>query len=643
MLLFDAAADYIEIASGSKWNFTPGNERAWSFRLRTGSSLPDSDTEYQSYHLIWDTDIALLQVVAYNNSGVLLFGVMYRTGSGGFPTASGHALCVAPFAINTNYHVVVNLPAAIENTAIYVDGELQTITTSLAYQVSTSIVTDANRISDGIGLTGSFQISHLSVHNAVLDSDERTALASDPYACLKFDNLLAYFPVNETSGVTIYDRTASPANGTLNGTPTWQTNPYPYPSYSAAKYEPPSGRVLHGLGQFVDVFYTYAENWTLVSDYETAVGEDPLIYSTYASIDPDVDWVDVAYFTEDVSIDYVLNIGLMLWDGDFGDDMIVTPAYILDGDWDARIIEIARQVKNIPGPVYVRPGFEFGSGNSGAHSLGMTAAQFIDIWQYIVDIFRAQGANNIAWIWNTVNPDTFTYMDWYPGDDYVDWWGINYFTAAQIGAADGFVETAATHFKPVMICESNPSANSTTVEATWAAWFTSYFAKIAEYPHIKAFIYISDPWDRTGFWESWADSRINTSTTHSTVRTNYASELSGSEYVHLDEYLANKEIIIPVGAKYLTTPITGQGSVTRSPNYAEFLNDEVVTLTAYPADNWDFTEWGGDLSGSTNPDTVTMSVDRNVTVLFTEEGGGRVINIGMKPNTFISNKYRFIY
>jgi uncharacterized repeat protein (TIGR02543 family) len=44
----------------------------------------------------------------------------------------------------------------------------------------------------------------------------------------------------------------------------------------------------------------------------------------------------------------------------------------------------------------------------------------------------------------------------------------------------------------------------------------------------------------------------------------------------------------------------------------------VVTLTATADAGWTFSNWTGDLTGSTNPDTITMDGNKTVTATFTE-------------------------
>jgi len=72
------------------------------------------------------------------------------------------------------------------------------------------------------------------------------------------------------------------------------------------------------------------------------------------------------------------------------------------------------------------------------------------------------------------------------------------------------------------------------------------------------------------------------------------------------------------GDYMLTIAWVGDGNVTVSPESADLTYAEgtVVTLTAEPGDGYRFDSWGGDLSGSTNPETLTMDSDKSVSALF---------------------------
>ena len=109
--------------------------------------------------------------------------------------------------------------------------------------------------------------------------------------------------------------------------------------------------------------------------------------------------------------------------------------------------------------------------------------------------------------------------------------GINYFTVGQMNASDSFVLDAAARDKPVIICESCPiHSGGTGNPANWNDWFVPYFNKIAQHGHLKAFTYISDPWDRPGHFDDWATSLIDE---NETIRSNYAAELSAPRYIHM--------------------------------------------------------------------------------------------------------------
>ena len=66
----------------------------------------------------------------------------------------------------------------------------------------------------------------------------------------------------------------------------------------------------------------------------------------------------------------------------------------------------------------------------------------------------------------------------------------------------------------------------------------------------------------------------------------------------------------------LTVNVVGGGSVTRDPDSPSYNPATVVELTAVPASGSTFVQWTGDLTGSANPDSLTMDADKNVTATF---------------------------
>jgi uncharacterized protein YjdB len=64
----------------------------------------------------------------------------------------------------------------------------------------------------------------------------------------------------------------------------------------------------------------------------------------------------------------------------------------------------------------------------------------------------------------------------------------------------------------------------------------------------------------------------------------------------------------------LTTSVDGQGSI--SPSGGGYSAGSIVTLTAAGETGWKFDHWGGEVSGSDNPISITMDRDKTVTATF---------------------------
>jgi large repetitive protein len=90
----------------------------------------------------------------------------------------------------------------------------------------------------------------------------------------------------------------------------------------------------------------------------------------------------------------------------------------------------------------------------------------------------------------------------------------------------------------------------------------------------------------------------------------------------------------------LTTNASGSGTIARTPDKPSYNSGETVQLTATPATGWQFSNWSGSASGSTNPLTVTMDGNKTITATFTQlpTGGQQVVSytlINSQTNTDI--------
>jgi uncharacterized repeat protein (TIGR02543 family) len=68
----------------------------------------------------------------------------------------------------------------------------------------------------------------------------------------------------------------------------------------------------------------------------------------------------------------------------------------------------------------------------------------------------------------------------------------------------------------------------------------------------------------------------------------------------------------------LTVANVGSGSVDMNPNQTTYPYGELVTLTATPDPGWVFTGWSGDLTGDTNPDSITVTGNTSILATFAE-------------------------
>jgi len=67
----------------------------------------------------------------------------------------------------------------------------------------------------------------------------------------------------------------------------------------------------------------------------------------------------------------------------------------------------------------------------------------------------------------------------------------------------------------------------------------------------------------------------------------------------------------------LTINVNGAGVVTKTPDQETYLSGTIVDVNAIGDGPWTFSAWSGDLSGSNNPETITMDGNKTVTATFT--------------------------
>lgn len=83
---------------------------------------------------------------------------------------------------------------------------------------------------------------------------------------------------------------------------------------------------------------------------------------------------------------------------------------------------------------------------------------------------------------------------------------------------------------------------------------------------------------------------------------------------------------------YTLTLIATNGSVSLDPDGGSYFENTEVSLTATADPDYEFSGWGGDTSGTTNPLSITMNGDMSITANFDLIIGVGVINLPMNTN-----------
>jgi hypothetical protein len=184
-----------------------------------------------------------------------------------------------------------------------------------------------------------------------------------------------------------------------------------------------------------------------------------------------------------------------------------------DGEYDEVIKKFSAWAKSVDRPIYLRIGYEF----DGPHN-ELEPEEYVMAYRHIVDLMRARGVENIAFVWHSYASLPFKdypLSAWYPGDGYVDWMAISVFGHAYGGTdfgpdCDTVLQFAKEHKKPVMIAESNPinGIDSKNIEV-WNQWFVNFFT-FTYSKNIKAISFINENWSQTGITgiSEWKDSRL---------------------------------------------------------------------------------------------------------------------------------------
>lgn len=266
-----------------------------------------------------------------------------------------------------------------------------------------------------------------------------------------------------------------------------------------ASLVPPRGKRLWGMYR-PELPWNYERFYTIAD----SLGIEPAIVSWYQS------WGDGAehQFKSD-AIAKASEAGLVPmvtwepWLNAFRTGAVLDPessmARVARGDYDAHVSRWAKAVVRARKPILIRPMHELGNpwyGWSTPH--GNAPDLQIAAWRRIVDLFRAAGARNAAFVWTPY--DAMDTLAW-PGREYVDWIALdifNYGTMTESGKWHDFrtllehqLEPVKKYGKPVILAEVGSTGHGGSRKDWWRD--AALALRDGAFPEVRAVVAFDNP------------------------------------------------------------------------------------------------------------------------------------------------------
>ncbi len=289
---------------------------------------------------------------------------------------------------------------------------------------------------------------------------------------------------------------------------------------AAGKFEPPAGKTMLVIGQqresidaYVDEFKTVPAGFMNYTDLAQVTG----LNEPYDGGDGTKDGRHLV----EAYPGTVIQLGLYMVDMLDG---------ALAGEYDASIDRLGQWIADAKAPVYLRIGYECDAPHN-----HYDPQKYIQVYRRIVDRLRNNKVENVAFVWHSYTSYPI-YMgkrvaDFYPGDDYVDWFGVSFFdnSPSNINMMN-VVAMAKEHGKPLMIAESTP-ARIGVQEGMQAfyRWYRPLFQFIEKHD-VNMLCYINVDWDALPMFADfhWKDSRVQA---NKQIRKIWLDEISKGRYV----------------------------------------------------------------------------------------------------------------
>jgi hypothetical protein len=320
--------------------------------------------------------------------------------------------------------------------------------------------------------------------------------------------------------------------------------------------EPEDGKVYHGAQTA-----TYETGGDPLAGYLYALNDStiqPAVRGAFISIPgergPSKALIGLQnFFNSADSIGFIPEVSLFFIGPEGATDSIIA----VSKQYDWIIDSIVALCKGYGKRMFLRVGGEFNGSGPGWNGGGYHPYYYVTMFRKVVNMFTSKGFRDsiaVNWCYEPDAPNDFDSVDiqgalWYPGDEYVDWFGLDVFDASHFdqslpdydtrgitkkGKSERFLAMARSKGKPVYLSETsargiNISSDEQDGINDWQNWFAKFFEFIASHKEIKGFSYINANWPAHAY-PNWGDARIQN---NSYVTQKYKEELKKSKYIHL--------------------------------------------------------------------------------------------------------------
>ncbi|MGH2938053.1 MAG: glycoside hydrolase family 26 protein [Solirubrobacterales bacterium] len=237
------------------------------------------------------------------------------------------------------------------------------------------------------------------------------------------------------------------------------------------------------------------ESAQTLDQYATMVGRKPDIVMDYSNItEPLLTKTEVANLSSRGETPLV---SWQLYQSGYSGPTIPL-SQIAAGAYDVDLRRTAAEAKAMPfGEILIRIGHEM---NGDWYGWSGDPSAFVSAWRHVVSVFRAEGVTNVKWVWSAnVNNGSYPFKAYYPGDEWVDYTGLDGYNWGTAGIGTNRWESLAQVFsssyeeltqlssKPVIITEVSASEAG----GDKAAWIREGFLKTIPqtFPRVNAVVW----------------------------------------------------------------------------------------------------------------------------------------------------------